>query len=204
MLIYGITGQSGAGKGECSKILARYGFSVIDADVVYHNLLNPPSKCLDELVFHFGRGILTAGGLLNRETLGKMVFGKENADRLSILNEITHKHVCREIKRILSSLKAVGCERALIDAPLLIESGLCRDCDKVICVVAEISIRFMRIMSRDNITEEAAELRISSQKPNEFYTEKSDYTVNNSSDIASLTEQIEKILTSEGLIDGTK
>ncbi len=202
MIVLGITGQSGAGKGEAAKILSSLGFSVIDADAVYHNVINPPSRCLDELVFHFGRGILTAGGLLNRQTLAGMVFGEENAEKLQLLNEITHKHVCREIRRFLSSMKAMGCDFALIDAPLLIEAGLDADCDFVISVIADRDIRIDRIISRDGISREAAEKRVDSQKAVEFYTENSDFTVKNNGDISTLSEQIKKILISKDIING--
>lgn len=202
MTVVGITGQSGAGKGEASKIFSSLGFSIIDADAVYHNVIFPPSKCLDELVFHFGRHILTAGGLLNRQTLAGMVFGEENKDKLSLLNEITHKHVCREIRRILSSMRAIGCELAVIDAPLLIEAGLDVDCDVVISVIANREIRIDRIMARDNITRDAAIRRIDSQKPVEFYKDGSDFTVENNSDISSLKEQINNILHKKEIING--
>lgn len=202
MTVVGITGQSGAGKGEASKILTSLDFSVIDADAVYHNVIFPPSKCLDELVFHFGRGILTAGGLLNRQSLSSMVFGEENKERLQLLNEITHKHVCNEIRRLLSSFKAIGCERAVIDAPLLIEAGLDRDCDFVISIIADRETRILRIMARDSITREAAERRVDSQKAVEFYTEFSDFTVENNKDLSSLSKEIKKILISKDIING--
>ena len=202
MIVLGITGQSGSGKGEVAKYLSSMGFSVIDADAVYHNIITPPSKCLDELVFHFGKGIITAGGLLNRKSLAAMVFGKENAEKLLLLNEITHKHVCREIRKILSSMKAMGCDFALIDAPLLIEAGLDEDCDFIISVIADRSIRLKRIMRRDKIDEEMAQKRVDSQKPAEFYTEKSDFWIENNGDINSLCEQVKNILISKDIING--
>ena len=202
MIVLGITGQSGSGKGEVAKYLSSMGFSVIDADAVYHNIITPPSKCLDELVFHFGKGIITAGGLLNRKSLAAMVFGKENAEKLLLLNEITHKHVCREIRKILSSMKAMGCDFALIDAPLLIEAGLDADCDFIISVIADRSIRLERIMRRDKIDEEMAQKRVDSQKPAEFYTEKSDFMIENNGDINSLCEQVKNILISKDIING--
>ena len=202
MIVLGITGQSGSGKGEVAKYLSSMGFSVIDADAVYHNIITPPSKCLDELVFHFGKGIITAGGLLNRKSLAAMVFGKENTEKLLLLNEITHKHVCREIRKILSSMKAMGCDLALIDAPLLIESGLDADCDFIISVVADRSIRLERIIRRDKISEEMAQKRVDSQKPAEFYIEKSDFLIENNGDINSLCEQVKNILISKDIING--
>ena len=197
MTIIGITGQSGAGKGECSKILASYGFYVIDADEVYHNIITPPSKCLDELVQSFGAGILDKDGHLDRKTLGGIVFGEENADKLSLLNRITHKHVCENIYGTLELLKSQGCSRALIDAPLLLEAELNLDCDFTISVIADKDVRIKRIMARDSIDEHAACKRIDSQRPTEFYTSRTDFTVENNGDLLTLKTQIEKILSTK-------
>lgn len=199
MIVLGVTGPSGSGKGEVSKILLNMGYSVIDADAVYHDLLIPPSKCLDELVYEFGRHILTAGGLLNRETLASMVFGDENKEKLDALNRITHKHVTDKIKKIICSMRAMGAPVCVIDAPLLIEAGLMDTCDFTIAVLADKEIRLDRIMKRDNIDIERAKKRINSQKNDDFYTENSDFTVFNNSDKAQLKSAIGEILLMKGV-----
>lgn len=199
MVVLGVTGPSGSGKGEISKILLNMGYSVIDADAIYHDLLVPPSKCLDELVREFGRHILTAGGLLNRETLASMVFGDENKAKLETLNSITHKHVIDKIKKIICSMRAMGAPVCVIDAPLLIESGLNNMCDFTLAVLADKEVRLKRIMKRDNIDIERAEKRINSQKNDEFYMENSDFTVLNNSDKAQLGSAINEILLMKGI-----
>ena len=99
-------------------------------------------------------------------------------------------------------MKAMGCDFALIDAPLLIEAGLDADCDFIISVIADRSIRLERIMRRDKIDEEMAQKRVDSQKPAEFYTEKSDFMIENNGDINSLCEQVKNILISKDIING--
>ena len=91
MLIIGITGPSGSGKGAASSYLYSKGAKVIDADAVYHSLITPPSPCIDELVSVFGKGILLDDGGIDRKSLSKLVFGDENKEKLSLLNKITHK-----------------------------------------------------------------------------------------------------------------
>ena len=66
-----------------------------------------------------------------------------------------------------------------IDAINLIESGLDRLCDRTIAVTAPTELRVRRIMARDNISEQYARLRISAQKPDEFYRSKCDLELNN-------------------------
>ena len=96
----------------------------------------------------------------------------------------------------------MGCDLALIDAPLLIEAGLDRDCDFIISVIADRDERTKRIMSRDNISFEDAKRRVDSQKPVEFYTENSDFTVENNGDLPALADQLKKILISKDIING--
>ena len=201
MVVIGITGPSGSGKGECSKYLLRQGYSILDADAIYHDLLIPPSKCLDELVREFGRHILTAGGLLNRETLASMVFGEENAERLLKLNEISHRHVKDKIQKILCSMRAMGAPVCVIDAPLLIEAGLTSSCNFVISVLSDKETRAERIIARDKIDRDRAMRRIDSQKSDEFYIDGSDYTVYNNSDKQALFDSLRDILTERGIYD---
>ena len=199
MTVIGITGPSGSGKGECSKYLLRQGYSIIDADAIYHDLLIPPSKCLDELVREFGKQILTAGGLLNRETLASLVFGEENRERLLKLNEISHRHVTDKIQKILCSMRAMGAPVCVIDAPLLIEAGLSSMCDFIISVLADKEVRIERIIARDKIDRERAIRRIESQKSDEFYTQNSHHTVYNDADKNALWDSLSIILTERGV-----
>ena len=101
MFVIGITGPSGAGKGVVSEYLISQNVNVIDADVVYHEVISPPSDCLDELVRHFGQHILDRSGALDRAELAKLVFGEDNRERLEILNKITHKYVVERIRALL-------------------------------------------------------------------------------------------------------
>ena len=71
-----------------------------------------------------------------------------------------------------------------IDAINLIESGLDRLCDRTIAVTAPTELRVRRIMARDNISEQYARLRISAQKPDEFYRGKCDLELNNGAETA--------------------
>ena len=76
MLTIGLTGPSGAGKGTVASLFAAHGVPSIDTDKVYHDLLIPPSACLDELSARFGTGILTPDGMLNRGALAAIVFAE--------------------------------------------------------------------------------------------------------------------------------
>ena len=194
MFVIGITGPSGAGKGVLSNILSSLGMLVIDADNVYKDIIAPPSRCLDELVCTFGSEILNIDGSLDRKSLAKLVFGEENHDKLLLLNTITHKYVVQNIRETVEACRLHGEKACVIDAPLLIEAGLCSDCNVTIAVLADKAVRQERIVSRDGIPLEAAMSRINSQKDDEFYTSNTDHTIYNDADIETLKSKVIKIL----------
>lgn len=194
MTVIGLTGPSGSGKGKIAKILSECGVEHINADTVYHNILIPPSPCLDELVESFGYSILNAGGQLDRRALAGIVFGKENEAKLEKLNSITHKYVCARIRQIIRYFDNISTKACVIDAPLLFESGLDSDCDLVISVLADKELRVQRIAERDGISYDDANLRICSQKPDGYYSEKSDIVIYNNGDEEQLRSSLLELL----------
>lgn len=201
MKIIGVTGPSGAGKGAVSEYMrTAHGFKVIDADKVYHSIVSAPSDCVNELADNFGKEIINCNGGIDRKALSKLVFGEENKDKLLVLNKITHKYVISEINGLLSAYSKEGAEVCVIDAPLLIEAGINEMCDYVIAVVAPKELRAKRIADRDGIDEDAALLRINSQKPNSFYEEKCDFILQNILLLGDIGRLVDTYLRCEGLI----
>lgn len=194
MVIIGLTGPSGSGKTTLCDIAKSLGIASIDADKVYHALLIPPSACVDEISDSFGNGVLLEDGSLDRTALGAIVFGDEIGEKLSLLNSITHKYVKARFIEIIDELKNKGERAVIVDAPTLFESGFDRECDFVIAILADGKLRRERIISRDSLSEERADLRLSSQKPDEFFTARADYTLYNDGDVATLKSDFEKIL----------
>lgn len=172
MLTIGLTGPSGAGKGLVARLCADYGIPSIDADQVYHQLLVPPSDCLLELVAHFGADILTPSGTLDRPALAHKVFACGTEEDHLALNRITHRHVIARTEQLRQAYADAATPAVLLDAPLLIESGLDARCDKIIAVIAPPDVRLRRIMVRDHLSQEAALERLRAQKPDAFYTQR--------------------------------
>ena len=200
MTVIGITGPSGAGKGEASRLLKeKYGFAVLDADKIYHSLVSSPSPCLEEIRAEFGDKVIMQDGSLDRRALSSLVFGDKNKNKLDVLNKITHKHVVAEIEKLLDDCKGIV-KACVIDAPLLIEAELTRKCDVTISILASKDIRVDRISQRDGIDKDAALKRIDSQKQDNFYIENSDYALINDGDISLLSSQIERIIHERGII----
>ena len=196
MKILGLTGQSGAGKGVVASLLKEHGIPAVDADAVYHELLIPPSPCLDELRAEFSDAILNADGTLNRPALSALVFAPtvEGKARLRRLNEITHRYVVEQTLAMLEEYEKRGCQAAVIDAPLLIEAGLHRNCDHVIAVLADREIRIARLLERDRLSIEQISARLDAQKDASFYIEHADSLVYNNGTIDELKASVSALL----------
>jgi len=102
MIVLGLTGGMGAGKGYVAGVFAEYGVQSIDTDQVSRQVCQPGQPCLAQLTEAFGEEILLEDGSLNRKKLAEIAFA--DADSTALLNQITHKH-------ILAACKAWLCRR---------------------------------------------------------------------------------------------
>lgn len=195
--IIGITGPTGSGKSYLCRYLCELGIPCIDADEVYHSMLTPPSECLEALRAAFGSEIFTPDGNLDRSRLGAIVFN--SPEKLELLNRTVLHRVLLRINDMIADLEAKGHTVVALDAPTLIESGFHKKCNTVISVLADKSVRQSRIMERDELTEEKANLRISAQKSEEFYRENSDYIIKNNGDTEKFKKDIFSILSGIGI-----
>ena len=175
-IVLGLTGGTGAGKTSALNAIRELGGEIIDCDAVYHEMLDNDQELRNTINAAFP-GVFGADGKLNRQKLGQEVFAKK--ERLDKLNAIVFRFLIPELERRLDSAPD---GLYAIDAINLIESGLDRLCDRTIAVTAPTELRVRRIMARDNITEQYARLRISAQKPDEFYRGKCDLELNNAAD----------------------
>ena len=166
MKIIGITGPTGAGKTTALGALRELGAWMIDADEVYHRLLEESTPLQEALTARFG-DIQDKSGKIDRKKLGNVVFGDPTA--LSDLNAITHRFIGEEIDRQLSAARAEGRSAAAIDAIALIESGVGETCDAVVGILAPREERIRRIMAREGISEDYARKRVDAQQGDGFF-----------------------------------
>ena len=199
--IIGLTGQTGAGKSSVRKLLRLKGAAVIDADTVAHDITDNNLDCIYDLVSHFSCLILDEKGKINRKALGKKVFS--DPKELAMLNKIVFPYILEAIEHEVLGNIAKGAENVVIDGATVIESGCGKMCDVLISVVAEEETRLTRIIKRDGITKSDAEKRVRAQKPEEFYTENSDYVIRNDSTPAELERRVNSVLKNM-LLTGSK
>jgi len=197
MLILGLTGQSGAGKGYVSTLFAEHGIPSIDCDAVSREVCIPNAPCTLALAKEFGSDILSENGTLLRRELATRAFADEFATHR--LNQITHPFILKALEEKIKKYAQNGCRALLLDAPTLFESRLDQRCDHIIAVTAPYSVRMERIRARDGLTEAQAQLRLHAQKEEAFYTSRADFIIVNEK-TESCDDQVDHILKQLSLI----
>lgn len=190
-LVVGLTGQTGSGKTTVADILKKNGCLIIDADLIAREIVEPGHKCLLELKKEFGDIICNKDGTLNRRILASIAFS--NKEKTNKLNNITHPFIVSKINEIVED-NDNKCRIIIIDAALLIESGLNKICKIVISIIAPENIRINRIIKRDFITKEEAIKRVKSQNNEEFYRSNSSYVLDGTQDKYIIYEKVKEIL----------
>jgi dephospho-CoA kinase len=150
LIVLGLTGSIGMGKSTAAAMLRRLGVPLFDADQTVHRLLAPGGGAVRSVAAAFP-GVETAAGGINRGLLGQRVFA--DAAALSRLEAILHPMVAAEEKRFLNLARSRRERLAVLDVPLLFETGGERRCNYVLVVSAPPLIQRQRVMRRPGMTE---------------------------------------------------
>ena len=184
MRLIGLTGNSGAGKSLVAKRLIELGIPVVDADHAAARVLSPKTAVYEQFIECFGKDYLQKSGEVDRKKLSELIFADE--ERRAALNALTHPAIIRDVFAVLKNLETDGATMAVVDAALLFESGLAKKMYLVLAVIAEPALELRRIMQRDNISEQAAAARISSQLSNKELVARADAVIINNGSMDEL------------------
>lgn len=189
----GLTGSIASGKSTVSGFLRELGAIVIDADKVAKEIVKPGTPALKEIVKCFGKDVLNKDGSLNRKKLADMVFS--DSAKLKILNEITHPRIVEKIKNTIACLEKKDKTRLIvIDAPLLIETGLDKLVDEVWVVYVTPKTQIERLLQREkDMTHEEALKRINSQMSTDEKVKYADRVIYNNGSIVETKNQVKKL-----------
>jgi dephospho-CoA kinase len=179
--VIGVTGNIACGKSSASRLLGEFGATVIDADRVYHELIQPGMPLQYALKDRFGENVVAADGQIDRKALGAIVFSDPAA--LADLDQLTHPTVVAET---ISRIENTSTQVVVVDAVKLFESGIAERCDEVWLVLCNPEIQLTRLMSRNGIDRADAERRIAAQPPLETKIILSSRIIDNSSDTETL------------------
>ena len=184
--VIGLTGPTGAGKSSVTDTAEELGFKIIDCDLLARDAVRKGSDGLADVVKVFGECVLNTDGTLNRKKLAEIAFASPQDTEL--FNQTLLPHIVKLIRAQIDS------PYVLLDAPTLFESGADSLCDEVIVVLSDKKMRKARIMERDGIDEQAAELRINAGKDDDFYIQRTNNIVYNDCELSVLKLKIKKLL----------
>ena len=171
MIVIGLTGSIGMGKSTTARMFADHGVPVHDADAVVHDLYRGAAVKPVEAAFP---GV-TVDGRIDRQKLSARVVG--NADALRTLENIVHPLVRETETAFLDSAAQQGHAFAVLEIPLLFETGADRRCDVTVVVTAPEEVQRARVMSRPGMTEDKLAALLGKQMPDEEKRSRADFLV---------------------------
>lgn len=189
MLRAGLTGGLASGKSTVAALFRELGAFHIDADLIVHELLARGGGAEAEVLARFGRGIAGADGAIDRKALASIVFA--DAQARADLNAIVHPKVRAEIARLIDGNRSSS-PVALVDAALLVESGIHRDLDALVVVACREETQVARAVAR-GMTEAEARARIAAQAALSDKLAAADYVVDNDGSLAETERQVREI-----------
>ncbi len=189
MLKVGLTGGIGSGKSTVAKALQAKGITLVDADKIAREVVQPGEQALQEIAKSFGNDILLSDGNLDRSALKQRIFSDTKAK--SQLESILHPRI-RE--RILQRIEeATDTPYVIADIPLLVENNYTDYFDRVVVVDCPKEIQIARVQARDEMSETQILRIMASQATREKRNAAATDIIDNSNDLASLKMQIEKL-----------
>lgn len=194
MKIIGIVGGMGAGKSTVIALLNEIQpVSYISADLIGHEILLKGQPAYEPIIQAFGKEILDEQGEIIRKKLGQAVFG--NPEKVACLNEITHPLITkRVIERIKEAKQTAPGRHIILEAALLLESGLVDLTDLVIAVYANSETRIKRVIEREGLEREQIIKRFKAQKEWKELEAAADYVIDNSVSLEETKHQIRQFL----------
>ena len=187
MFVLGLTGSIGMGKTTTARLFADAGVPVYDADTAVHRLYEGEAVGLIEAAFPG----TTRDGKVDRAALGKRVVG--DAPALRRLESIVHPLVTKARQRFLEETAAAGAKVAVLDIPLLFETGGDVHADAVVVVSAPADVQRTRVMER-GVDVEQFEALLLRQMPDAEKRRRAHFVVDTSKGIDAARAQVHEIL----------
>ncbi len=193
--IVGLTGGIGTGKTTVSQYLAdRYQLPILDADLYARDAVAEGSPILEAIKNRYGDRILLEDRNLDRATLGAIIFS-DRTEKLWLESKI-HPYVG---DRISLELQKIESETVVLVVPLLFEAKMTNLVTEIWVVYCSLNQQIERIMKRNSLTKEGAIARIENQLPLEDKVAAADFSLDNSTTIEALYEQVDRIINQEDI-----
>ncbi|HDS9361085.1 TPA: dephospho-CoA kinase [Enterobacter chengduensis] len=189
--IVALTGGIGSGKSTVADAFSRLGITIIDADVIARQVVEPNTPALKAIEARFGSTILNDDGTLNRRRLREYIFS--DSSEKDWLNSLLHPIIHQETQRQIAASTSPYC---LWVVPLLVENQLQKKANRVLVIDVSPETQIQRTMARDRVSREHAEQILSAQATREARLAVADDVIDNNgapdaiaSDVARLHAQ---------------
>jgi dephospho-CoA kinase len=194
MILIGLTGNIGSGKSEVARMLADRGATIIDADQLAREAVEPNTQALKDIVKRWGKDVLNKDGSLDRAALRQAVFADQT--ELDALNRIVHPGVMRFRDREIARARERGDQVVVCVIPLLFERNLTEEYDAIVLVDAPRPLRLERLVSTRGLEETEAMNMIAAQMPAELKRARADYCIDNDGSLEDLERDVDALWSS--------
>jgi dephospho-CoA kinase len=196
MLVIGLTGGIGMGKSAAADRFAQRGIPVLDADAEVHRLYDGPAADVIEAAFPG----TTREGKVDRALLSQTVAG--SPERLKELEAIVHPMVVEAEIDFLVEQEKAGARLAVLEIPLLFETGADARVDVTVAVSAPPELQRQRVMARHGMTADKLEHLLERQLPDAERVAKADYVVDSGLSLQDMHDEIDRLIESLKMKDG--
>ena len=192
MFVVGLTGGIASGKSVVSNMLRDLGASIIDADEISREIMIPHTKSWEEVITLYGNDLLLEDLTIDRKKLAISVF--KDSEQIKKLNRIVHPYIMQRIEEMIEEIRDKNPQAlVIVDAALLVETGVYKHYDKLIVVYVSKKTQLKRLMIRDAMSREEAKSRIDLQSPLTEKLKVADYIIENEGSLSKTREEVEKV-----------
>lgn len=188
MLVIGVTGGIGSGKTAATDRFQALGITVVDADLASRVVVEPGRPALSAIEEHFGKGVITQDGTLDRRALRDIVFSQPEERKW--LERLTHPLIAQEI---LQQIQASTSPYTVLASPLLLESGQSKMAQRVLVIDVPEAVQIARTASRDNTDPTSVKAIIAAQMPRRERVAKADDVIINDGSLEDLHRAVDKL-----------
>lgn len=191
VLVVGLTGGIASGKSTVSGMFRELGATVIDADALVHQFLEPGGVAVGLVLRTFGAQFRRRDGGIDRRALADLIFNDEDQRRR--LETLMHPMVLEESKARIAAAAAEGALVVFYDAALLVETRRHEDFHRLVVVSVPPEIQLKRLIERDNLSPDEAGARLRSQLPLSQKALLADYLIDNSCHWGRTRNQVSQV-----------
>lgn len=189
MFVVGLTGGIGSGKSAAAKLFSELGVSIVNADQIARDIVEPGSAALDAITEHFGSDILLDDGALDRAQLRQKIFANPNERQW--LEQLTHPLIGTAIFDFLNAKRNDNeAPYRILESPLLMETSQQQLAQRLLFIDVPEAVQIARTMARDNNTEEQVRAIIEAQMSREEKRSRADDIIENTGTLEQLQQRV--------------